>query len=81
MLRLDLFLVQNGFVSSRERAKKAIQKGVVLVNGRVTQKASLVLDEHDRVEVKIPEDEKDEEDVVRDILRRALVDYPNVRII
>ena len=33
------------------------------------------------IEVKIPEDDKDEEDVVRDILRRALVDYPNVRII
>jgi len=33
------------------------------------------------IEVKIPEDDKDEEDAVRDILRRALVDYPNVRII
>ena len=54
MLRLDLFLVQNGYVTSREKAKRAIQEGNVLINGQVAQKAALTVDERDQVEVKLP---------------------------
>ena len=57
MLRLDLFLVQNGFITSREKAKRIIQGGYVFVNGQVVQKAALAIDEQDRVEVKLPEND------------------------
>lgn len=40
-MRLDLYLVENGFVKTRTRAKDLILDGKVMVNGRVCNKASL----------------------------------------
>lgn len=39
-MRLDLYLVQNGFASGRDRAKELISKGNVKVNGKVCLKPS-----------------------------------------
>lgn len=40
-MRLDLFLVENGIVKTRTRAKDLILEGKVLVNGKVCNKVSL----------------------------------------
>jgi 23S rRNA (cytidine1920-2'-O)/16S rRNA (cytidine1409-2'-O)-methyltransferase len=37
-MRLDIYLVENGFETSRERAKVLIKSGAVTVNGKVTTK-------------------------------------------
>ncbi len=39
-MRLDIYLVQNGFFPSREKARLAIAKGAVQVNGQSVQKAA-----------------------------------------
>jgi 23S rRNA (cytidine1920-2'-O)/16S rRNA (cytidine1409-2'-O)-methyltransferase len=39
-MRLDIALVERGICSSREKAKRAIMAGQVLVNGQVARKAS-----------------------------------------
>ncbi len=39
-MRLDLYLVQNGYYSSREKASDAIKKGIVLVDGKLILKPS-----------------------------------------
>ncbi len=41
-MRLDVWLVKHGFFSSRQRAKKAIMEGKVLVNGRVRKQSTRV---------------------------------------
>lgn len=38
--RLDVYLVENGFAQSRERAKQMIKSGLVTVNGRIEMKPS-----------------------------------------
>lgn len=45
-MRLDVFLVQQGFFDSRTRAQKAIAEHVVLINGKLATKANeeVVLD-------------------------------------
>lgn len=40
MERLDVFLVNNGYYSSREKASQAIKKGIVEVDGKVVVKPS-----------------------------------------
>ena len=40
MERLDLFLVNNGYYSSREKASQAIKKGIVEVDGKIVLKPS-----------------------------------------
>ena len=40
MERLDVFLVNNGYYSSREKASQAIKKGLVQVDGKVVTKPS-----------------------------------------
>ncbi len=39
-MRLDIFLVQNNFFSSREKARLAIEQGAVQVNNGIMQKAA-----------------------------------------
>ena len=48
-LRLDAFLVANGHVSSREKAKTLIAAGAVTVNGKVAVKAALAVAAEDTV--------------------------------
>lgn len=44
-MRLDVFLVENGFYPTRQKAKEAIESGRVLVNGKLATKPSLLCDE------------------------------------
>lgn len=50
MKRLDTYLVENGFIKSREKAKDSIQKGLVKVNGVVVTKASFTVNDGTNVE-------------------------------
>ena len=50
MKRLDVFLVESGAFSSREKAKEAILAGQVLVSGKVA-KASMLVDENSQIEI------------------------------
>jgi len=49
MLRLDNYLVEKEFVSSRNKAQSLIKDGLVFVNGKVIKKSSLKIEEHDVV--------------------------------
>ncbi|MEM4702676.1 MAG: S4 domain-containing protein, partial [Archaeoglobaceae archaeon] len=40
-MRLDVLLVKRGFFKSRNRAKIAIEHGLVIVNGKVVKKPSM----------------------------------------
>jgi 23S rRNA (cytidine1920-2'-O)/16S rRNA (cytidine1409-2'-O)-methyltransferase len=55
MKRLDIYLVENGLIQSRERAKENIQKGLVSVNGKPIVKPSFLVDEGSIVEFKSEE--------------------------
>lgn len=50
MKRLDTYLVENGFIKSREKAKDSIQKGLVKVNGVVITKGSFIVNDGANVE-------------------------------
>ncbi len=50
--RLDIWLVQQGFFESREKARLAIREGVVLANGRKVQKPAYQVEDGDVVEVR-----------------------------
>jgi len=50
MKRLDTYLVENGFIKSREKAKNSIQKGLVKVNGVVITKGSFTVNDDAKVE-------------------------------
>ena len=56
MVRLDKLLVRKGYFSSRERAKEAIRRGLVRVDGRVVTKPSYEVGERARIEVLAPVD-------------------------
>ncbi len=45
MTRLDLFLSQNGFTQSRNRAKELIKNSLVLVDGKIVNRASYMVDD------------------------------------
>lgn len=49
-MRLDSYLCQNGYYTSRTKAVQAIEKGQVTVNGRV-QKPSYTVVETDKIEI------------------------------
>ena len=50
-MRLDVFLFEKCFFSSREKAKQAVKSGDISVNGMIALKASQDVSEPDRVEV------------------------------
>ena len=50
-MRLDKYLVLKGYFSSRERAKEAIKKGFVLVDGLIVRKPSFNVTNNIKVEV------------------------------
>ena len=50
--RLDVYLVENGFCESREKAKALIMAGIVFVNNQKSDKAGNTVKEHDTVEVR-----------------------------
>ena len=50
--RLDLFLVEKGLASSRQRAQALIMAGAVLVNNQPAAKAGVQVSESDHIEVK-----------------------------
>ena len=47
--RLDAYLVAQGLIKSRERAKQIRKNGGVRVNGRVAAKAALAVSEQDEI--------------------------------
>lgn len=46
MQRLDVFLYENGYFETREKAKEAILDSIISVNGKVITKPSIMVDEH-----------------------------------
>ena len=50
-MRLDLYLFQNGFVKSRQKAKVLIEEGNVKVNGMVAKKPSFDVIDDAKIEV------------------------------
>jgi len=50
-VRLDNYLVENGFVESRNKAQTLIKEGLVFVNEKVTKKSSYKVEENDEVAV------------------------------
>ncbi|MBQ6825059.1 MAG: TlyA family RNA methyltransferase [Clostridia bacterium] len=50
--RLDVYLVENGFCESREKAKALIMAGIVFVNNQKSDKAGNTVKEKDIVEVR-----------------------------
>ncbi len=51
-LRLDVYLTQNGFCESREKAKSLIMAGIVFVNNQKSDKAGNTVKPDDKVEVR-----------------------------
>jgi 23S rRNA (cytidine1920-2'-O)/16S rRNA (cytidine1409-2'-O)-methyltransferase len=51
MTRLDKYLVDKGFFSSRNQAQEAILRGEVMVNGQIAKKFSYKVKPDDKVEV------------------------------
>ncbi len=49
MARLDMVMVQQGMVPSRQRAKTLIQNGQISVNGKVCTKPAFAVSETDRI--------------------------------
>lgn len=50
-MRLDKYLIENGFFPSREKAQTAIKHNTVKVNGNIVTKASMEITENMQVEV------------------------------
>ena len=51
-MRADLFLFQNGYVKSRQKAKSLIEDGQVKINGKIINKPSIeILDGENKVEI------------------------------
>lgn len=51
MMRLDVFLTENGYFSSRAKSCDAIKDGLVSINGNVATKASKEISDNDNVTV------------------------------
>lgn len=50
--RIDILLVREGFFETRERAKRSIMAGVVLVDNKVVDKAGTLVDEEAEIRIK-----------------------------
>ena len=50
--RLDMFLYEKRFYSSRQKSKQAIETGRVLVNGKVVEKTSMEVEDNVQIEAK-----------------------------
>ena len=55
MSRLDQILVERGLCESRERAKRAVMAGVVMINGQTARKPSDDVHPDDQLTVVAPE--------------------------
>ena len=55
-MRLDVYLVEKGLAKSREAAKRMIEEGCVLIDGKTIQKPAYAVDENiaDKIEAKDP---------------------------
>ncbi len=51
MTRLDVYLAETGKAKSRSFASECIKKGLVTVNGKITDKPSFAVEDTDRVEI------------------------------
>ena len=51
MKRLDIYLYENNYFSSREKAKEAICDGKISVNNEICLKASTLVDENSKIEI------------------------------
>ncbi len=51
-MRLDVYLVQEGFFPSRHKARSAIDAGWVIVNGKAVNKAGMEITSKDVIEIK-----------------------------
>ncbi len=51
-LRLDVFLMENGYAESREKAKSMIMAGIVYVNNQKSDKAGNEVNEKDKIEIR-----------------------------
>lgn len=49
--RLDLYLVNNNFYKTRNKAKMAIENGDILVDGKIIDKVSFMVDDSSKVEI------------------------------
>lgn len=51
-MRLDIFLVQKGFISSRAKAKELIEAGSVFLNGKPVLKPAWDVNDTDQIDIK-----------------------------
>ncbi|MDO5563760.1 MAG: TlyA family RNA methyltransferase [Eubacteriales bacterium] len=51
-IRLDIFLLENGYASSREKAKSMIMEGLVFVNNQREDKAGTLIKPDQKIEIK-----------------------------
>lgn len=54
-MRIDIFLVKNGYAAARGRAKTLVESGAVLINGKTVQKVSSEVAYGDIVDVREPD--------------------------
>lgn len=50
-MRIDLYLTENSFASSRSKAQNLLKEGLVFVNGREITKSSFEVTEADKIEI------------------------------
>jgi 23S rRNA (cytidine1920-2'-O)/16S rRNA (cytidine1409-2'-O)-methyltransferase len=50
-MRLDKYLMQNGYFESRNKADEAIKNEKVRINGNIIKKSSFKVDENDKIEI------------------------------
>ena len=48
-VRLDAYLVENGYFDSRTKAKQAIGRGEVVLNSKTVDKCSFLVDDYETV--------------------------------
>lgn len=51
-VRIDVYLFENNYYDSREKAKRAVMAGDVIVNGEMIDKAGTLIEENSNIEIK-----------------------------